>query len=252
MKHIINRGFMIAALVAAWYMPSIAQSVDSPGMRVIFAEGTVRLQKPSSEGWLKADTGSVVLEKEKISTGEDSRAVLGFLDGQQVRLGSRTELAYTSFGGSDSVSTVYTFHPGAGDIWVNFGSIPVTRTIACAAHFKKGMALVEPILDSIPAVFRMGMGADSTYEIKVYRGLIYVTFDSLEASSDSLNSLRYPEYNAPKNYGDIHPGVRTAVIQPYQKLILTSSGCLVYKGAFASSDPDEQIDWVEWNRNRDK
>jgi hypothetical protein len=242
----------IAATVAFWGVPAFSQDGSGSGARIAFTEGTVRIQRPGSEGWLEADSGAILVEGERLSTREDSRAGIEFLDGQVMRLGPGTMLSLTSSPSSDSVSTDFIFHPGPGDIWVNFGSIAVTRSIACSAQFKKGLALAVPFLDSIPAIFRMEIGTDSTVELKVYRGLLFLRFAELEPASDSLNSANFPEYNAPKIYGDIRLGERTLVIKSYQKLVLTSKGEIVFKGGFAQSDPDEQISWVDWNRSLDK
>jgi len=238
-------------LIVAGYAPMFAQTDSSQAVRVSYKEGTVRVRKPASEGWLTADSGTILIAQDKISTGENSRASLEFLNGQKVRLGSATTLSYSSARSADSLPA-FRFFPGPGDIWVNFGSMPVSQSIACAAHFRKGSALMVPGLHSLPAISRMEIGVDSTMELKVYRGAINVSFESLEPAIDSLNSMKFPEYNNPEDHGDIHLSERAIMIFSYQKLILTSSGEIVFVGAFAPSDPDELTDWVDWNLSLDE
>jgi hypothetical protein len=130
--------------------------------------------------------------------------------------------------------------------------MPAERSVSCVARLKKGMVLVYPLLDSLPAVFRMTVGSDSSAEIKVYRGFIYVIFDSISSAADSNNARTYPEYNVEKMYGNLRLAAKTMVIQSFQKLIVSSAGDIAYRGAFGADDPDELAAWVQWNRIRDE
>ncbi|OGC94760.1 MAG: hypothetical protein A2W25_03085 [candidate division Zixibacteria bacterium RBG_16_53_22] len=253
-------GYAITAfflLMVIWPPLVRAQTDSSLTVKVEYKEGTVRIQKPASEGWLTADSGMILFEQDKIRTNKDSRVSLEFLDGRKIRLGSATTLSYSSAQSDDSLPA-FTFFPGPGDIWMNVGSqdpgdsMPAAQVFACAAHFRKGSTLIAPTIDSLPAIFRMEIGVDSTMELKVYRGAINVSFEPIESAVDSLDSMKFSENSAPEVQGDILLGERPVMVRSYQKLILTSSGEIVYKGAFAPSDPDELTDWVEWNLSLDK
>jgi len=241
---------LVAALFFVMGQAVFAQSEGNPIIKIKYTESSVRIQKPASEGWLTADTGTVLSAQDKIATGDDSRGIVEIFDSQIVRLGPRSTLLYT---GVDSLGPTMapTFYAGAGDLWANLGATDNHHLIEYIAHFRNGVAKIAPIFDSLPAIFRAEIGADSSLELKIYRGAIHIALGSLGAVSDSPNTLKFPEYNAAGIYGDALAAEHAFIISSYQKIILTSSGEIVYKGAFASTDPDEQTLWVKWNCSLD-
>ena len=44
----------------------------------------------------------------------------------------------------------------------------------------------------------------------------------------------------------------TVIVREMQKVVISSDSKVMYHGDFSSNDRDEQTNWVEWNKQRDK
>jgi hypothetical protein len=93
----------------------------------------------------------------------------------------------------------------------------------------------------------MAVGRDGTVELKAYQGLARVEFTGLDSLVDSSNAVNFPHLAAPEAAGKL----AAVTVQSQEKLLLTSSGKIVYEGPFSATDIDEETSWVEWNKARD-
>jgi hypothetical protein len=227
-------------------------AVDGINPRIVELEGTVRIKKPASEGWLSADTGIALVERDIIRAGEDSRAVLELTNGQVIRIGSRTTLLFSGAENHDDVKVDFAFVVGPGDIWVNLAPMATPNSTSYTVYLREGAVSCFPLADSLPATFRISAGADSSCEVKVYRGLVHAAFEDILQFADSLNTIRYLEYRDEIISGGAIIKEHSTTLGAFQNLVITSSGEIVFKGIFSRADRDEKSPWMDWNRSRDE
>lgn len=140
----------------------------------------------------------------------------------------------------------------AGEVWSSVKVAQENSGMSFDLMMREASASVLPCGDSSRATFRISVGNDSTCQIKAYDGRLIVFFTTIGSSADSVNSSRYPEWNARKSACDLSMSEKSLVVGSQQKLILNSYGEIAYMGPFSPDDIDEKTDWVKWNQSRDK
>jgi len=114
---------------------------------------------------------------------------------------------------------------------------------------KSGEMAVITTPDKIAVAGRVSIGSDSTFEAKVYAGSMTVEFMGSISKDDSVNGVYYESKSA--SQGDTAKFEHAIKLYQSEKLIVSSSGKIVYKGMFAADDVDEKESWVGWNKARD-
>ncbi len=217
---------ILISAFAAFLLPAYAQD-NNPNIGSFSSiDGTARVRRQGSEGWLTADMTTSVAIEESIKTLEESRAEIKTRFGL-FRLGPLTEIKFAraDMNGSVDLNIV------SGHIW------SVDNGPAAGSE----IAISSPVLLCRPvgAVCGFSVGVDGTTELKVYRGRIEVEgHPEKMIPEDSLETAAAP----PENW--------TMTLQADQKLIVTSRGNIAFNGAFHPDDPDESSPWIQWNLNR--
>ena len=243
-KLIIGIGVCLAAFFGVY-----AQEQAVPVVSISYIEGTVQIQKPESEGWLKADTNSIVGIGEKLRTEDGSRAELGIL-GAKIRMDQLSAIRIYNPAAEDSIadsSAMMEFT--VGDFWLNVSAAFNGDALAAVIKLKKGLANLQAAPETTGAIIRIGVGSDSTLELKVYSGSMIIDLQGIEAACDSANAGYYLGNDEAQVY--LGQNSSKMILQAPNKLLITSRGKVTYLGPFAPADIDEQTTWVEWNRARD-
>jgi hypothetical protein len=235
-------------------LPAFPQAGESAlyNLHISHIDGKIRVQKPGSEGWLAADSNTSVNPGEKLSAGPKSVAELEIPSGGNIRLGPSTVFTFLpKYQDDASITYINDLQIDHGDIWVSLPSGLHDSSFAFFLPFRIGQAIIFLPPDTNRTIFRLETGIDSTFEAKVYAGTIHVKIISPDSLSDSLNNKNYPEYQIVRDDGRPITRERTITLQADQKLLVTSSGKIVFDGLFSSGDIDETTDWIEWNKSRD-
>ena len=104
-------------------------------------------------------------------------------------------------------------------------------------------------------VLRLSVGSDSLTKLKVYSGEVHIT-----NAPDKKKELT-PKFLVPREVpGPVEiPGPTEVtvdewlyIVKAMQQITLDKTGKVVSKGIFGVNDPDENSDWIRWNKSRDR
>ncbi len=219
--------FVLAPLFA------IAEETDIP---LNYLEGTSRKKTSGSEGWLKLDSDSKIGIGDSVKTLEDGKLEFRISDGI-FRMGANT-LITISPGDSREYNDGKAMNLIAGELWTIINSVNDRR---------QGIFLPHASVFGADFVARFSAGDDGTAEIKIYEGeleisrLVISTTDSTDVDID----------NDTAGDGETLPESWSMTLESGEKLIISSRGEITYRNPFSPDDPDENTDWVRWNKDRD-
>ena len=240
------------ALAITWFififlgLTSSAQDADSSKLSISYLEGTVRVQMPESEGWLAASDSITLDFGEKLQASKSSIAELKIDLRLALRLDQNSIIgAINDLDSSTGINNICNLLQG--DFWIN--SKIKTGYIGLICALKSGQLSFVAIPDSFPAIARYCVATDSTVEARAYRGSLAIVFERNPTDGDSVNT-KYFVYQAEKS-NLAPPFPNTIMLDSGEKILIASSGKIVYLGAFSTEDIDENTDWVKWNKDRD-
>jgi hypothetical protein len=225
----------ILAVMMLMPLVLIAQEIVRPDVAINYLEGTVRVQKPESEGWMTAESTMALVPGDKIQTSKKSRAELALAAHTIIRIDQNSTLDINKQTDSLLINPIFV-QLTQGDFWGRILSPDSAFELICP--LKSGNSIALTFSDTASSICRISIGPDSTFEARVYGGAIALTFSKPDSIRDSLNSLYYLTPNS-------------ALLKSSEKILLTSSGRMVFKGTFSPEDKDEKTDWVDWNKTRD-
>ncbi|HTR23239.1 MAG TPA: FecR family protein [Terriglobales bacterium] len=159
----------LAAFLASMFLVTSTQAAAQSKARIVRlsdVEGSVQIERSSSEGLEKAFLNMPVIEGSRLKTGDQGRAEIEFEDGSTVRIGGNTELVFTRLALADDggklngaelrSGTFYAnVHEKKGDQFdVSFGG--ESLNVPQAAHFR--LVMEEPQRATV-AVFKGSVSA---------------------------------------------------------------------------------------------
>lgn len=229
------RAFMRPVFVILLFLvgSSIGQEDVSGPASLTYLEGAARVRKPGSEGWLKIEESAVVSVGDSVRSLADSRAEIKLMDNCIIRIGPLTIIG---IGDAEDVTLQ------SGEIWAAIKQVEQIPSMKI-----KSLVTITEIRE---AIARFSVGEDGSTEIKVYDGQVDLRIlpARVEPESESSDSM---SVNAPDT-PDAVIGEEEVLLEANHKIIVASSGEIVYHSAFGSNDLDEDTDWVRWNKDRDQ
>jgi hypothetical protein len=213
----------------------------------LYSEGRTLVQRNGSQGWVTTDSNDYVSPGDKIRTEQGSRAELELPGGTILRLGPSSGFSFADSSRSTPADSLMTLEELVGGIWINGYGGAEGSACRLVCPLKEGTVIISSEKGISVPVFGMAVGRDGTVELKAYQGLARVEFTGLDSLVDSSNAVNFPHLAAPEAAGKL----KAVTVQSQEKLLLTSSGKIVYEGPFSATDIDEETSWVEWNKARD-
>ncbi|MBD3169833.1 MAG: hypothetical protein GF307_10150 [candidate division Zixibacteria bacterium] len=226
---------------------------DKEEGKFTFVDGKARKQKIGAEKWQEAEENTPVETGDRVKTLIRTRAEIKLEELDIIRLAPKTTIDVLKLykEGKDK-KRESEIEVQEGDIWANIGSLDASSSLdlntAVANATVKG------------TVFRVNVGEDSTTELKVYKGEVDVSgktpvTEEPEKEEKKSGSLAPKQIQAPKQVEgpkEVTMKEWTYIVREMQKIVISADKKVMYHGEFSSEDKDEQTDWVEWNRQRDK
>jgi hypothetical protein len=245
---------MQVAFCAMFFSICRATQDTTWNIRLAYFEGTVRIQKPGSEGWVKADSGIVINPGDKVKTLEKSRAELRFSRDNIVRIAQATGVVLDSTISNKISESVLLPAVGIarGDCWLDLGSPTTGISLPVSVAMQHGFLYFASDGSAGAAILRVAVGADGTTAAKVYSGYIIVRHLRSISESDTSKRPEPSDTLSPEIPGGPRQGEWETGLGSMENLIINAAGDIVYKGAFSPDDIDEKTGWVEWNKERDK
>ena len=184
---------------------------------------------------MKLDSNSVIGVGDSVKTLDDGRLELRISD-DIYRIGANTLIAIpeSDTGQSGEGKTVNLI---SGEMWSVF---------ELSSGLRQSLFLPKAEVLGTDFVARFSVGDDGTSEIKVYSGKIEISrrlipvIDSIE-TDDGDDSTNITEHT---------PESWSVTLDTGEKLIISSRGEIIYRSSFGPDDPDENIEWVRWNKDR--
>ncbi len=232
--------------------PTASDSLSSRRGKVTEVEGRAKRKPRTRDTWIKAVVGSDVISGDKVRTLRDSRAELTLKELNIIRLAPLTTIDIvklyeeTKEGRDETAIRVE-----KGDIWALVSNLEEEETFNLSTPVA-GAAITG-------TKFRVSVADDSTTVLKVYRGEVKVT-------NSPGNAVLVPTELPQKTEGPHRisgpkqvPGPRQVsfeewyyIVKNMQQIRIGKDGRLLASGSFSEDDPDEQSDWVLWNKRRDQ
>ncbi len=218
-------------------IPAIAIADESEFAYVKYVEGTARKKTIGSEGWMAVDSASTIAAGDSVKTLENSKAILLLPGSGIVRIGPSS---IVSFGSAHSTIPELVI----GDLWLIYDHDQNYQEICAELPFSGVYANRAEV--------RFSTGNDCTTEIKVYDCEITLVERQWNGNDEALLQNESHERPCEPGQADADSAFNVEfILASGQKAIQSSIGQLIYRGPFSSDDPDEQSEWVRWNKDRD-
>jgi hypothetical protein len=246
MKNRIETGFLITAFVLVASASLLGRTDDKKGI-VTYADGQVKRKSLDAEDWQSAPVNTEVLSGDKVRTYRMSRAELDLAALDIIRLAPRTIVDIVKLYEETKEKSVETeIHLEQGEIWAAVHEVEVETKFDLSAPIAAA-AITGTNL-------RMSVDADSTTQLKVYKGEVRITN---APGKEDLEPKSLVPYQVPGPHEV--PGPREVsleewlyIVKSMQQITIDSQGRVVSMGQFGLADPDEKSPWVKWNQNRDE
>ncbi len=245
-------GAAIAALAAAAVLlaaglPPDAEEAARKGV-VTFVEGSAKKQRGTEAEWHRVLVDSTVISGERVRTFTESRAELEIARLDRVRMAPRTTIDILKlYEESVEHQRESAIQLQSGELWAHVGKksggqrFSISTPVAAAAI--TGTTL------------RLSVDADSCAELRVYSGEVVLSRvtagDSLRKGlSSAPQQVQGPTEVAPPREVSLEEW--RLIVRSMQRVRVDARGEVVQSGSFSREDPEEQSDWVNWNRERNQ
>ncbi len=237
---------VLAVVLSAGWTPE-AGEVSRKGV-VTFVEGSAKKQRVTEAEWHRVLVDSVVISGERVRTFAESRAELEIARLDRVRMAPRTTIdilkLYEESVDQKRESAILL---QSGELWAHVDKkssgqrFSISTPVAAAAI--TGTTL------------RLRVDADSSAELRVYSGEVVLS------RITATDSLRKGLSSAPRQVQgptEVAPPLEVSleewrlIVRSMQKVRVDGRGEVVQSSSFSHEDPEEQSDWVNWNRERDQ
>ncbi len=245
----MNNKAYLAVLVFIFLFIGLGLSIDKNEQKglVTYVDGSAKKQKLAEMQWTNVELNSEVTGGERVRTFVKSRAELELAELDKIRMAPKTTIDILKLYEETKEQKMETqVLLQEGDLWANVAkksdnmSFSIGTPIAAAAI--TGTTL------------RMNVGEDSTSELKVYKGEVIIT-NAPESKDVVPKSIVPYEIEGPHEIPGPHEVTLeewALIVKSMQKVKINKNGQVSYSGNFASTDSDENSDWVRWNLELDK
>ena len=236
----------IFTLIFSIYYLAISDVIQSSKGLVTYVEGAVKKQKLDQEAWSAVEKNAEVTSGERVRTFTKSRAEVDIAKLDKIRMAPKTIIDILKLYEETKENVIESrIKLQNGDLWANIGN----------KQNKLNLSIETPV--AVAAItgttLRLGVDTDSSSLLKVYKGEVVVS--NAPESGLTPKSIEPYEIEGPREI----PGPRevsleewAVIVKSMQQLKIDKKGQISYQGNFASTDQDEQTDWVKWNLDMDQ
>jgi hypothetical protein len=222
------------------------KDTTAPKGKVTFVEGTTKKQKTGDDDWADAQKNTAVGTGDKVKTFRLSKAELELAKLDIIRLAPLTTIEINKlYDESKEKVTQTDIKVSEGDVWAQINTVEDKATFNINSPIA-GAAIRGTVL-------RIGVGADKSTELKVYKGEVAITNapgkDSVKTKTIQPAEVKGPHEIAGPREVSLEEWVY--IVKQMQKVRINPQGQVLYAQDFKDSDADEQTEWVKWNKKRD-
>ena len=214
---------------------------------VTYVDGQVKRKAVDQEEWQSAPVNTEVVTGDKVRTYRKSRAELDIAKLDIIRLAPRTIIDILKLYEETKEKKIKTaIHLEEGELWAAVHEIEVETEFDISAPIAAA-AITGTVL-------RMNVGADTTTQLKVYKGEVKIT-NAPQKKNLQPQSIVPQEVPGPQEIPGPHEVTLDEwvyIVRAMQQITIAANGTVVSKGSFSTEDSDEKSSWIEWNKQRDK
>jgi hypothetical protein len=228
-------------------MPFVFSEQSSKKGVVTYVEGSAKKQKLDDVEWKNVQKDSLVVGGERVRTLTKSRAELKLAELDQIRMAPKTTIEvlklYEETKDKIRESKVVLQE---GDLWANVAKKPENMS------FSIGTPVTAAAITG--TTLRMSVNPDSSSELKVYNGEVALSNAPLAAkkTEKSIQPYQVPGPQQVPGPHEVSIEEWTIIVKSMQKVKMDNNGKVIYSGQFSPNDSDENIEWVLWNKERDR
>ena len=217
---------------------------------VTFTEGSVRKKQPAEEKWMTAAKDTTVISGDRVRTLDQSRAEIQLRELDVLRMAPRTTINIEKLYEETKERRDRTdIQVEQGDIWALVGSED------SGTDFNVGTPVAGAAITG--TIFRMSVGRDSSTELKVYRGEVRLTNAPrrTDLKPQPITPVQPRKVSGPGKVSgprEISLEEWVYVVKGMQRIKVDPEGQVESAGDFSFEDPEEQSEWILWNRERDE
>ena len=246
MKKIYASKIIVLLLVSVIVLAFSPKNDENVG-KVTFPLGNVLVLKKGETRFGKATFNMPVYNGDKIETKKTSRCEITFKDGSLVRIDEQSiytvEKAQITEEKKEVESTLF-----FGKLWANVKKLVTGKD---SWRLKSPTAVVAVR----GTIYRMNAGADSSTQVLVYDGNVAVSpagkgddQKKMGLKPGQPKQIKAPVQIAPPK--EVSLGEWIEIVKAQQQIVIKPDGSYV-KSEF-SLEEDSKLDWVQWNKERDK
>jgi hypothetical protein len=255
---------LVVALPALWALILLAvgstgfaqepEVVEMEGREaeVTLIEGIAELSRKEADPNQPLNQGDLLIDGDRVSTGERARLELAMPDGSFLRFAQKTKFELISVDYDEQIKQRdIEVHAALGKTWAK-----VSNLIGGGGRFQ--VASQHAVVGIRGTTYRMNVNSDTSVVVKVYEGAVEVSSPPKTAEKPGAAS-KPSRVEGPHPVSGPHPvaGPRPVTMQEWTYIVRAMQQIVIYPDGTVSKpfrfDPAVDMDdWVRWNQNRDK
>ena len=259
MKH--RLGLILPALVALILIvgastgfaqePEVVE-MEGREAEVTLIEGSADLSRREPPLEQPLSQGDLLVDGDRVATGEEARLELGMPDGSFLRFAQKTAFELMSINYDERTrQRDIEIHAALGKTWAK-----VSDLVGGGGRFQ--VSSQNAVAGIRGTVYRMNVNSDTSVVVKVYKGAVEVS--SPPKTAEKPGGVSEPSGVAgPQPVSGPHPvaGPHPVTMQEWTYIVRAMQQIVIYPDGTVSKpfrfDPQlDMDDWVRWNQNRDK
>jgi ferric-dicitrate binding protein FerR (iron transport regulator) len=259
MKH--RTGVIIPAMVALILLAAIStgfaqepEVVEMEGREaeVALIEGSAELSRKETDLTQLLNQGDLIVDGDRVATGEKARLELAMPDGSFLRFAQKTTFELISVDYDDQTKQRdIEVHAALGKTWAK-----VSNLVGGGGRFQ--VTSENAVAGIRGTTYRMNVNSDTSVVVKVYEGAV-------EVSSPPKTAIKPGGVSKPGGVEGPHPvsgphpvaGPHPVTMEEWTYIVRAMQQIVIYPDGTVSKpfrfDPAVDMDdWVRWNQSRDK
>jgi ferric-dicitrate binding protein FerR (iron transport regulator) len=219
---------------------------------VTLIEGSAELSRKEPDLKQPLSQGDMLINRDRVATGEQARLELGMPDGSSLRFAQKTTFELISVDYDEQIKQRdIEVHAALGKTWAK-----VSDLVGGGGRFQ--ITSQNAVAGIRGTTYRMNVNSDTSVVVKVYEGAVQVS--SPPKTAEKPRTVSKPVgVEGPQPVSGPRPvaGPRPVTMQEWTYIVRAMQQIVIYPDGTVSKpfrfDPEVDMDdWVRWNQSRDK
>jgi hypothetical protein len=244
--------FLLAAGSTGFAQEPEVVEMEGQEAEVTLIEGGAELSRKEPALKKSLNQGDLLVDGDRVTTGEQARLELGMPDGSFLRFAQNTNFELISVDYDEQTKQRdIEIHAALGKAWAK-----VSNLTGGGGRFH--VTSQNAVAGIRGTTYRMNVNSDTSVVVKVYEGAVEVS--SPPKTAEKPGGVSKPGgVEGPQPVSGPHPvaGPRPVTMQEWTYIVRAMQQIVIYPDGTVSKpfrfDPEVDMDdWVRWNQTRDK